>query len=1045
MKKYNENFYRNESNNTLSNDNEKEGHLNKIKQNSIINKIHSIQASLNENNKSKYAKRKNNFRRGGNEYRTQENIQKSRAKSKNWTQFQSKSQLKSKKGKESLDLRQSKNNTMYNKVNHMHDYNNSMIDQSICNNNTNNNFFTNNNSNNGLNTNNNIIITINNYNKITPTNIAESSNTIPKQKSKENTSIDNKQKDSKKLKYSNNDNNKNLTKKQPNKNKREIDKKAHNYYYSSNANLDNWQNNPYNNNIHLKHIMPGKNGSNFNNNLNSEYNDDVSVNTYNTINDSSNVPSKNNTTNRENSNRAIIKKNNNYQDNIQFKKKQLGMYSPLSILKRNFNIPSKTENQNIYNKQIKDPVKSFNITESSQYEENNIDKNNRNDDIDNNLNINIEISKNGHDENRKNYNFNRYNINQNNNNNNKNYNIQSMQNENNKNMVNNNTSNNLGNQNNNKNQVKNILSKIKQIKNTKQIYNNKKTFGFSKIHRRKEKERAPLYSIYNPSFLKSRPSYTRLTDRNINNNQYFYYSRSNSKNVLSERNRNLNLKFFNFSQKRASKSNQKLLDRSFISESGRIDKKKSTNKLLLSYQTKRNKMYIFKNINNSTNNGIKTENFYNENEPKKKFIGDINDNCFTLNSINSNNNDNNNNNMKTILNKNNTSNTVSTNIDSSSNRNKLIDTYENSTITNINKHCDSLLSKINKKMKEKEPQNNNYNNNLNIIKAKEEIEKIKITINNIEESKNKITHKKIISNASLSRRGLNRPDEMMKINQDTLFKVKFGDINYSYYGVCDGHGPSGHFVSDFIKSHIAFIVYKHLKSLLIQNKNNSTTTLNKVDDSNIDFTKLFKDCFLLMDSKLRENKSIDIELSGTTCVSLLFCENRIISANVGDSRAIKGQYNSMENKWNYIPLSRDHKPSDKDEAERIKKYNGLIHPYIDDDGNYAGPDRVWMDDELPGLAMSRSFGDEIASRVGVFSEPEVKVFPFKEEDRFIVIASDGLWEYVTNEEVIDIVKDYFEKKDCDGAVSKLYEISHERWVQYDDYIDDISIIVVFIN
>ena len=123
----------------------------------------------------------------------------------------------------------------------------------------------------------------------------------------------------------------------------------------------------------------------------------------------------------------------------------------------------------------------------------------------------------------------------------------------------------------------------------------------------------------------------------------------------------------------------------------------------------------------------------------------------------------------------------------------------------------------------------------------------------------------------------------------------------------------------------------------------------------------------------------------------------------------------------------------------------MIHPYIDEDGNFAGPNRVWIDDELPGLAMSRSFGDEIATRVGVFSEPEVKIFPFQEEDKFIVIASDGLWEYVTNDEVIEIVSEYFMNKDCDGAVSELYEVSHERWVQYDDYIDDISIIVVFLD
>ena len=462
-------------------------------------------------------------------------------------------------------------------------------------------------------------------------------------------------------------------------------------------------------------------------------------------------------------------------------------------------------------------------------------------------------------------------------------------------------------------------------------------------------------------------------------------------------------------------------------------------------------MYIFKNNNNSKSRDIRSEYTYNGNNIKRKANSNIIDDSLTINSSINRDNYNNKKNKKfsgskNSLNQNNTNNTVSIykNVDNSSNKNKIIDAYESETIANINKHCDTLLSKINQKMKEKEKEKENLNN---LNKSNKKKEDSFNQINNKESKEDKIIYKKIISNASLSRRGLNRPDEPMKINQDTLFKVKFGDINYSYYGVCDGHGPSGHFVSDFIKSNIAFIVYKHLKALLHQNKNqnNNEITLNKVDDSNIDFPKLFIECFLLMDKKLNENKTIDIELSGTTCISLLFCENRIISANVGDSRAIKGIFKSNEKKWDYIPLSRDHKPSDKDEAERIKKSKGLIHPYIDDDGNYAGPDRVWMDDELPGLAMSRSFGDEIASRVGVFSEPEVKIFPFEEEDKFVVIASDGLWEYVTNEEVIDIVGEFFEKKDCDGAVSKLYEISHERWVEYDDYIDDISIIVVFLE
>ena len=50
--------------------------------------------------------------------------------------------------------------------------------------------------------------------------------------------------------------------------------------------------------------------------------------------------------------------------------------------------------------------------------------------------------------------------------------------------------------------------------------------------------------------------------------------------------------------------------------------------------------------------------------------------------------------------------------------------------------------------------------------------------------------KKILANAFLCRKGLNNSEDEPK---------KFGDLNYSYYGVCDGHGPLGHLVSDFIK------------------------------------------------------------------------------------------------------------------------------------------------------------------------------------------------------------------------------------------------------
>jgi hypothetical protein len=84
-------------------------------------------------------------------------------------------------------------------------------------------------------------------------------------------------------------------------------------------------------------------------------------------------------------------------------------------------------------------------------------------------------------------------------------------------------------------------------------------------------------------------------------------------------------------------------------------------------------------------------------------------------------------------------------------------------------------------------------------------------------------------------------------------------------------------------------------------------------------------------------------------------------------------------------LSRDHKPSENDEAERIIRNRGRIEPfrgimifYIDENNEFIGPARVWIKDEdIPGLAMSRSFGDKVASLVGVISKPGKIYFQYR--------------------------------------------------------------------
>ena len=70
-----------------------------------------------------------------------------------------------------------------------------------------------------------------------------------------------------------------------------------------------------------------------------------------------------------------------------------------------------------------------------------------------------------------------------------------------------------------------------------------------------------------------------------------------------------------------------------------------------------------------------------------------------------------------------------------------------------------------------------------------------------------------------------------------------------------------------------------------------------------------------------------------------------------------------------------------------------------------GPQRVWLKNKpVPGLAMTRSIGDMAASSVGVTAEPEIKVFPnLTPSDKFIVIASDGIWDRLSNDEIMMVI------------------------------------------
>ena len=95
--------------------------------------------------------------------------------------------------------------------------------------------------------------------------------------------------------------------------------------------------------------------------------------------------------------------------------------------------------------------------------------------------------------------------------------------------------------------------------------------------------------------------------------------------------------------------------------------------------------------------------------------------------------------------------------------------------------------------------------------------------------------------------------------------------------------------------------------------------------------------------------------------------NHLWCANVGDSRAILAKCRNSS--WTAYPLSDDHKPNRPEERERIIKCGGRVEQLKNLLGEPVGPHRVWLkNQDSPGLAMSRSFGDTVAGRIGKIAD-----------------------------------------------------------------------------
>ena len=339
-------------------------------------------------------------------------------------------------------------------------------------------------------------------------------------------------------------------------------------------------------------------------------------------------------------------------------------------------------------------------------------------------------------------------------------------------------------------------------------------------------------------------------------------------------------------------------------------------------------------------------------------------------------------------------------------------------------------------LNEKKDKTNNKNNiKENIIDKKENNEKE----NNVSENKNIIQkkpekskiNKKIYKIESLSQVGYSGPG-ILKYNQDNFFVYKNlnDENNVLFIGVCDGHGLVGHDVS------------KYLINNLPKNLNTELKKTNKYISDRKTLYSVMKQVFVNTNKDLCKNPNIDTQFSGSTCVTIILTKNKIISGNAGDSRAVMGRY--INGEWINIDLSHDQKPNNPGEKERIIAHGGRIEAYKDENGGDFGPPRVWLKyEDVPGLAMSRSFGDEIAASVGTISEPEIEEYDITKDDKFIIIASDGIWEFISSKECVNLIKDFYIKKDLKGCLKFLLNESSKRWIKEEEVIDDITAVLIF--
>jgi len=250
----------------------------------------------------------------------------------------------------------------------------------------------------------------------------------------------------------------------------------------------------------------------------------------------------------------------------------------------------------------------------------------------------------------------------------------------------------------------------------------------------------------------------------------------------------------------------------------------------------------------------------------------------------------------------------------------------------------------------------------------------------------------------------------------------------SWFAVYDGHG--GKLVSQHASLHLLDCIRAQEGFMeSIQQEHTMTT-----DDFLANITKAILSGFLIMDEKLREIPELvsPEDHSGSTAVCALVTEKYVIIANLGDSRAVccVGGKPAL--------VSIDHKPSNDKERQRIVKAGGSVTAA-------TRPGR-FIPRVNGHLSVSRSLGDFYLKNVKgkgpteqpVSPAPEFFVKPVLPDDQFLILACDGVWDVLSNDDICEFVSARMRvHENLETVTNEVVDICLQR-----GSTDNISVIII---